>query len=133
MGSILLARDVPETGGDTLFSSQYQAFDTLPDGMKQVLLTMRAEHTSRIAFGGMAPQTEGVAGRIGNADLPSTIDASHHSRRRSDWPSYLGSNAVELDRLFDTSQVMRAKWLDLTRDRWLACREVISDGLGGDY
>jgi taurine dioxygenase len=76
MGSILLAREVPESGGDTLFSSQYQAFDTLSDGMKQVLLTMRAEHTSRIAFGGIAPQNDGIKGRIGNPSL-ALQDAVH--------------------------------------------------------
>lgn len=70
MGSILLAREVPATGGDTLFSSQYRAFDALSPGLQQVLLTMRAEHTSRIAFGGMGAQMgDDTVGRLGNSDM----------------------------------------------------------------
>jgi len=75
MGSILLAREVPASGGDTLFSSQYAAYDALSDGMKAVLHTMRAEHTSRIAFGQRAVAND-TNGRIGNADL-ATQDAVH--------------------------------------------------------
>lgn len=70
MGSILLAREVPEQGGDTLFASQYAAFDALSDGMKQTLLSMRAEHTSRLAFGNRAPSTgDDIGKRVGNPEL----------------------------------------------------------------
>ena len=51
MGSILYAREVPETGGDTLFASMYAAYDALSDGLKQTLETLRAVHSSRHVFG----------------------------------------------------------------------------------
>jgi taurine dioxygenase len=35
--SILVARSVPQCGGDTLWSSSYAAYDRLPDGMKRDL------------------------------------------------------------------------------------------------
>lgn len=78
MGSILLARDVPAVGGDTLFASQYAAFDALSDGLKAVLLTMEAEHSSRHAFGAIRPAAVGgdVGARIGNPDA-ATQDAIH--------------------------------------------------------
>jgi len=77
MGSILLAREVPETGGDTLFSSQYAAYDALSDGMKTVLHTMRAEHTSRLAFGQRAVAAgDDTKGRLGNPEL-ALQDAVH--------------------------------------------------------
>jgi taurine dioxygenase len=37
LGSLLYAVDVPVTGGDTLFSNMYLAYDALTDRMKQIL------------------------------------------------------------------------------------------------
>ena len=37
MGTLLLAREVPPAGGDTLFANQYLAYETLSDGLKQTL------------------------------------------------------------------------------------------------
>ncbi len=37
MGSMLLAREVPPFGGDTMFANQYLAYEALSDGLKQVL------------------------------------------------------------------------------------------------
>lgn len=75
MGSILLAREVPKTGGDTLFASQYAAFDALSDGLKQTLLGLEAEHSSRHAFGGGGMQANGDD-RIGNPQA-AMQDAVH--------------------------------------------------------
>jgi alpha-ketoglutarate-dependent taurine dioxygenase len=37
MGSMLLAREVPPHGGDTMFANQYLAYEALSDGLKQTL------------------------------------------------------------------------------------------------
>jgi taurine dioxygenase len=37
MGSLLLAREVPPYGGDTIFANQYMAYDALSDGLKRTL------------------------------------------------------------------------------------------------
>ena len=37
MGSILLAREVPPFGGDTLFANMYLAYETLSPGMRRML------------------------------------------------------------------------------------------------
>ena len=37
MGTLLLAREVPPAGGDTLFANQYLAYETLSAGLKQTL------------------------------------------------------------------------------------------------
>ena len=42
--SILIARKVPPTGGDTLWSSCYAAFERLPDGLKRDLKELNAVH-----------------------------------------------------------------------------------------
>lgn len=42
--SILIAREIPEVGGDTLWSSLCAAYDALPEGMKTTLENMYALH-----------------------------------------------------------------------------------------
>jgi taurine dioxygenase len=77
LGSMLYAREVPRTGGDTLFASMYAAYDALSDGLKQTLETLRACHSSRHVFGPEAMAQRGdLNGRIGNAEL-ATQDAVH--------------------------------------------------------
>ena len=79
MGSILCAREVPELGGDTLFSSMYAAYEHLSDGLKKTLLGMRAEHSSRHVFGEVANvdrNAEDVGERLGNT-VNATQDATH--------------------------------------------------------
>lgn len=46
IGAVLYAQEVPEFGGDTLFANMYLAYETLSDGMKQTLRTLRAVHDS---------------------------------------------------------------------------------------
>jgi len=49
MGTLLLAREVPPYGGDTLFASMYAAFDALSPGMQRALENLRAVNTSALA------------------------------------------------------------------------------------
>lgn len=42
--TILVPKDVPELGGDTMFASQYLAYERLSDGMKRMLDGVRAFH-----------------------------------------------------------------------------------------
>jgi taurine dioxygenase len=46
MGTMLLAREVPPHGGDTLFASMYLAYETLSEGMKRLLSGLRAVNAS---------------------------------------------------------------------------------------
>lgn len=50
-GSILVARELPPTGGDTLFASMYAAYDSLPEVTKARIAGARALHSSRHVFG----------------------------------------------------------------------------------
>lgn len=43
--TLLYALELPDVGGDTLWASQYAAYDALSDGLKRVLDPLRAIHT----------------------------------------------------------------------------------------
>jgi len=79
MGSILYAREVPEVGGDTLFAGMAAAYEALSDGLKTTLRELRAEHSSRHAFGRLAnldPDEIDIVGRVGNPEA-AIQDAVH--------------------------------------------------------
>ena len=46
LGSILYAKVLPPAGGDTMFANQYLAYETLSDGMKELLDGMVAVHAN---------------------------------------------------------------------------------------
>ena len=76
MGSILLAKETPKVGGDTLFTNMYRAYETLSNGMKKTLGTMKACHSSRHVFGAHTGYAEASNQRISNPEL-ATQDAIH--------------------------------------------------------
>lgn len=44
MGSLLYGLEVPEDGGDTMFASQYRAYENLPDDLKERASSLKARH-----------------------------------------------------------------------------------------
>lgn len=68
MGSILVARELPPVGGDTLFANMYAAFESLSDGLKDTLLKLKAVNNS-----------EGAAStRINTGGKPAPIREAIH-------------------------------------------------------
>ena len=80
MGSILLARETPPSGGDTIFASMYSAYDTLSDGLMETLGRLRGVHSSRHVFGKDAPRFQDkdndAGSRLRNA-AAATQDSIH--------------------------------------------------------
>jgi len=50
LGSILLARELPPMGGDTMFAGMHAAYNALSDGLKETLEGLQALHTRTNAF-----------------------------------------------------------------------------------
>ena len=51
LGSALYAREIPPLGSDTLFANMYMAYETLSEGMKDLLGGVYAVHRAGNAFG----------------------------------------------------------------------------------
>ena len=70
MGSILVARELPPSGGDTLFASMGAAYDALSDGLKTTLSSLRAVHSADHIYqpGGFYSKTD-LAGEMTGQEL----------------------------------------------------------------
>ena len=83
LGSVLVARELPDSGGDTRFASMYIAYETLPDELKQQIEGRRAIHSVQHIFGtkedSYYQQSDaGQETRIGNASTADTLkDVTH--------------------------------------------------------
>lgn len=77
MGSILVARQTPSSGGDTVFSNMFLAYEHLSDGLKETLLGLNGLHSSRHVFGvkPRGPDDE-FGSRMHNAEA-ATQDSVH--------------------------------------------------------
>ena len=51
MGSILAAKKIPDSGGDTLFASMYAAYDTLSTPIQNMLESLTAQHSFERGWG----------------------------------------------------------------------------------
>ena len=79
LGSVLVAQQLPKTGGDTLFVSMFAAYDALSPEQKKRVHGLTATHSSRHVFGAKAYEGEenkDLVGRLGNTDA-ATQDAIH--------------------------------------------------------
>lgn len=76
LGSVLLAREVPDRGGDTMFASMWLAYEALSAGLKKTLEGLRAVHSSRHVFGVEARRERNMGDRLLNAEQ-ATQDAVH--------------------------------------------------------
>ena len=71
MATMLIAREVPPHGGDTLFASLYAAYDALSDGMKQMLAPLRAVNSSSKAEKSRTQEDRGAN------EAPRVLEAEH--------------------------------------------------------
>jgi taurine dioxygenase len=97
LGSMLYAREVPQTGGDTLFASMYAAYDALSDGLKAALEGLRACHSSRHVFGAEAVARRGDL----NGQQPGAGDAGCGAPGRHPAPGNRPQGALRQSGLHD--------------------------------
>lgn len=59
LGSLLYGRDIPDFGGDTLFSNMYLAWETLPQPLKEMIEGRNAWHSDRYLTSRIAERNTG--------------------------------------------------------------------------
>lgn len=81
LGSILVARELPDSGGDTKFLSAYDAFEALPSRLQRWLRRMRAVHSGKHVFGTTATKLrERLEPKLGgeNAEQADALEQAVH-------------------------------------------------------
>lgn len=87
LGSVLVARELPPEGGDTMFASMYKAYETLPDDLKGEIDGRTAVHSGKHIFGegpdSYYNTTDAGAGdggtkRIGNSAVAELLRDPEH-------------------------------------------------------
>ncbi len=87
LGSVLVARELPESGGDTMFASMYKAYETLPDALKEKIEGRSALHSGKHIFGegpdsyynqSDAGSHDDGTNRIGNAKVAEMLADPEH-------------------------------------------------------
>lgn len=59
--AIMYVKETPSVGGDTMFSNQYLAYETLSEGMRRLLDGLRAIHSSEMPYGGESARFASVS------------------------------------------------------------------------
>lgn len=75
MATMLIAREVPPAGGDTLFASQYAAYEALSPGLRATLDGLRAVSSS--AKADVSRTREDRVRSSGQSDAPAELQAEH--------------------------------------------------------
>ncbi len=82
MGSVLVARQLPDTGGDTWFASMYTAYEMLDEPTKKEIAGLRAVHSAKHIFGSGADNfynaNQDTGPRIGNAAAADVLEDVTH-------------------------------------------------------
>ena len=82
LGSILVARELPASGGDTRFAGMYKAYETLPDDLKSKVEGKSAIHSARHVFGSKksayGEREVNKTGRISNSEVADEMEDVIH-------------------------------------------------------
>jgi len=100
MGAILHAIRVPDSGGDTLFSDMYAAYDGLPEDVRARIDTLDAEHDYVNAFGRQVPDDKRAEMRAKYPLVVHPLVARHPETGRK----HLYNNPIFMNHILGVSE-----------------------------
>ncbi|MFE7721461.1 TauD/TfdA dioxygenase family protein [Nocardia rhizosphaerihabitans] len=95
MGAILHALEVPDVGGDTLFSDMYAAYDALDDDTRTMIDSLDGVHDFTRAFGHSLPEDQREAMRAQHPQVRHPLACTHPVTGRR----HLYVNRIFVDRI----------------------------------
>lgn len=101
IAAVLVAREIPAVGGDTLWANQYAAYDALPSDVRAEVDTLQATHSSQLSFGGYLDTT-----RTTTAEHPLAPIHPVTGRR------HLFANPISIDRFSGRTPAESRELLD---------------------
>src|SRR5262245_1126744 len=78
--AVLYAKEAPRFGGDTMFANQYLAWESLSEGMREMLAHRKAVHSSRMVYGGESARFPSVSRDEAPRSEHRSFTASLHAR-----------------------------------------------------
>ena len=77
MGSVLRCVECPEVGGDTIWANMVQAYEDLPQHVKDQIATLRARHSIEASFGAGLPIEQRHALKARHPDAEHPVVRTH--------------------------------------------------------
>ena len=81
LATILYGVDVPDAGGDTMFASQYAAYEALSEGMKRLLSGIKIVYTNANTYGKSADRFKVGAARAMSVQTAEVTEVEHPTVR----------------------------------------------------
>ena len=101
VAAVLVAREIPATGGDTLWANQYLAYEALPSGVRAEVDKLVATHSSHLSFNQYLDAIQVSTARHPLAPVHPTTGRRHLFANPVSIESFIGRTAAESRELLD--------------------------------
>ena len=123
--TFLLGDEIPPSGGNTLFTNLYQAYETLSDELRQIVEARRSIHdASHLATGGIRPGYEEAADKSQSPGARHPIVKSHPATgRKALYLGRMGTGYIEGLTVQESDDLLDALWAHMTRPEFIWAQE----------
>lgn len=119
--TLLYGDEIPPSGGNTKFTNLYQAYETLPENLRQTIETRRSIHdAAHLATGGVRPGYEEVTDKSQAPGARHPIVKTHPSTgRKAIYLGRMGTGYIEGLTVEDSDALLDKLWTHMTSPRFI--------------